>query len=119
MVGALQKPAPGFSSPNVRHFHLGQGNRIFRSDLRITVISRTPDAPDRLRDFLVCGSAAQHGPKIKPLDPEQAGVETAFGRETGAGAGTTKCLCDRSDHTDLAAAILVTPAFGNFALIVW
>lgn len=106
------------SSPNVRHLHLGQGDRVLRADLRVAVRAFAPEAGDGLGDLFICGAIAQEPTQVKAFDREQAGIELAFRGEAGPGAGAAKRLGDGSDHTDLAAAILVAPALRDLAFVV-
>src|SRR5690606_5968942 len=77
-----------------------------------------PHVADPGKYGLVAGAAAQQCAQIVTAGGEKAGVELTFGGDAGTGAVAAEGLGHRGDDADLAAAVLVTPAFGDFAGVI-
>ena len=92
--------------------------RLRGADLRVAVVARTPhrrDLVERSRRRKRRRAAATSG--RGPLR-EEAGVERSLGREPQAVAGRAERLRHRGDHADLARAVPIAPALGDFARVV-
>src|SRR5690625_2054826 len=109
------------SAADIRHldFLFLQPRGGVAADLGVAVVAAIPTADEGFENEFVAGALAQKPAQIHALTGKQAGVELAFGRQAGAGAGVAKRLRDGRDDADFATAVSVSPAARHFAEIVW
>src|SRR5690625_3390197 len=109
------------SAADVRHFDFLflQARGGVAANLGVAVVAAIPASDEGFENEFVAGALAQKPAQIHAFTGKQAGVELAFGRQAGAGAGVAKRLRDGRDDTDFAGAVSVSPAARHFAEIVW
>src|SRR5690625_7337491 len=95
------------SAADIRHldFLFLQPRGGVAADLGVAVVAAIPASDEGFENEFVAGALAQKPAQIHAFTGKQAGVELAFGRQAGAGAGVAKRLRDGRDDTDFAGAV--------------
>src|SRR5712691_13261054 len=88
------------------------------SNFRIAIRPSLPDRGDLVANFLVRGAAAHERLQVVARLREEAREERALGRQPHPRAAGAEGLRDRRDDADLAGAVGVAPALGDFARVV-
>src|SRR5260221_5118588 len=117
-IRALRCMRPARSAADVAHLDLRQRRRVLRPDLRIAVGALVPDRGQIVADLRVAAATAHERTQIVTRRREQARVELAVGGGARAGALPAERLRHRRDDADLAAAVYITPALGDFAGVI-
>src|SRR6266850_4065370 len=107
-----------YLATDVGHLHFAQLRGLRGADLRIAITPALPDGRDLVADLVVGCAAAHQRLQVVARLGEQAGEERSLGRKPHAVAARAESLRDRRDHADLAGAVEVAPALGDFARIV-
>src|SRR3954447_24657369 len=105
------------SPADVRHLHF-RSRRCLGANVGVAIVARAPVRADSGGDRFVASAAAEEGAQVVAGAGEEAEIELAIGGETGARTTAAERLGDRGDDADLAAAVDVAPAFGDFAEVV-
>src|SRR5690606_19149207 len=105
------------STADVAHLHAPRALRSLGSDLGIAILTPLPDAGHELRELSVVGARAQSRAKIGAAGREQTRVEHAVRAQPRARTFAAKWLRHAGDDADLAAAVGVAPAFGDFTRV--
>src|SRR5512145_1789621 len=103
---------------DVGHLHLAFFRGLGGTDLRVAINASLPNGSDVVAQHFVGGAAAHEALQVVARLREEAGVERALGGKTHARAGGAERLRDRGDDADLARAVDVAPALGDFTDVV-
>src|SRR5260370_11196986 len=102
------------SPPDKPHLRLLLLRCLRGADLGVVVVAVQPDGGDGVVNLLIALSGAHHRLQVIALPSEQAGVDRAIGGKPHAGTGAAEGLRDAGDDAELARAILIAAAPGNF-----
>ena len=92
------------SAADIRHLNFLHPRSLFCANFRIIVFALVPDQTYGTCDFLVALARPHERAQIMAGLREQAGVQLAIGRDSGARAGGTKGLRHAGDDADFAAS---------------